>query len=63
MRSRVFLASFVGVLVIAGCNNSSGGPTPTGGATSNGGQLSGGSGGGTGGAWLRWSTKQRWYDR
>lgn len=47
MRNRVFSAGFVGFLVLAGCNSSSGGPAPTGGATSNGGQPSGG---GTGGS-------------
>jgi poly(3-hydroxybutyrate) depolymerase len=50
MISRVFSASFVGLLVLVGCTTGSGSPTPTGGTTSNGGQLSGGSGGGTGGA-------------
>jgi len=50
MRNRVFSASIVAALLLAGCSNSSGGPAQTGGTTSKGGQSSGGSSGGTGGA-------------
>ena len=50
MRNRVFSASLVGLLVLAGCSNEPGGPPQNGGTTSNGGQLSGGSGGSTSGA-------------
>ncbi len=50
MRSRVVSASFVSVLLLAGCSSGSGGPAQTGGTTGKGGQLSGGSSGGNGGA-------------